>query len=93
MNPINTTTIIQRIPDILFSEMDEETVLLRIQNGEYYGLDQTGSRIWQLIEKPISFGQIIDTLVAEYNVSRTACENDVVEFLKGLYENKLIRIL
>jgi hypothetical protein len=93
MSNINLETVIQRTQDILSSVMDEETVLLSIQNSQYYGLRQTGSRVWQLIEKPISLGQIIDILVMEYKVSRTECENDVLEFLDGLQEKNLIRIL
>ncbi len=50
---ISTETIITQIEEIVASDIDGETVMMSIENGEYYGLDDIGSRIWELIEKPV----------------------------------------
>ena len=92
MNNIKDNTIIQRKSEILSSELDGETVLMSAENGEYLGLDDIGSRIWQLIEKSITFEILIDHLIKEYKVNRIDCEKDVLEFLEGLLNKQLIII-
>lgn len=89
---IHSNSVIQRFSGILSSEMDKETVMLSIESGEYFGLGETGSRVWQLIEKPVTFKVIIDILVAEYEVSRPECEKDVREFLEKLSDKNMIQI-
>ena len=42
---ITTNTIISQIEEIVASDIDGETVMMSIENGEYYGLDDIGSRI------------------------------------------------
>lgn len=83
-------TFFRRNPDLLFSDMDGETVMMSIQNGEYYGLDEVGSRIWQLLEKPESAETLTEKLIEDYEVTRENCLSDVMEFLNILAEKHLI---
>lgn len=83
-------TFFRRNPDLLFSDMDGETVMMSIQNGEYYGLDEVGSRIWQLLEKPESAETLTEKLIEDYEVTRENCLSDVMEFLNMLAEKHLI---
>ena len=46
---LNLDSIIKRNPEMVSSDMDGETVMMSMENGEYYGLDPIGSRIWELI--------------------------------------------
>ncbi|NLI24085.1 MAG: lasso peptide biosynthesis PqqD family chaperone [Bacteroidales bacterium] len=87
---IQENTFFRRNPDLLFSDMDGETVMMSIQNGEYYGLDEVGSRIWQLLENPESAETLTDKLIEEYEVTRETCLSDVMEFLNMLAEKQLI---
>ncbi len=87
---LTKNSIIQRKTELLFSKMDEEVVMMNIDKGEYYGLDEIGSRIWQILEKPVHFNDIIQTLTDEYDVEETTCRDDVTAFLKELHEKDLI---
>ncbi|NMB71392.1 MAG: lasso peptide biosynthesis PqqD family chaperone [Bacteroidales bacterium] len=87
---IQEKTFYRRNPDLIFSDMDGETVMMSIQNGEYYGLDEVGSRIWQLLENPESAETLTQKLIEEYEVSQETCLSDVMEFLNILAEKKLI---
>jgi len=80
----------RRNPDLIFSDMDGETVMMSIQNGEYYGLDEVGSRIWQLLENPESAETLTQKLIEEYEVPQETCLSDVMEFLNILAEKQLI---
>jgi hypothetical protein len=89
---ITPQSVIRRSKNLLFNEIDGEVVMLSIENSEYYGMDKIGSRIWELIENPVSVNELIGTLMDEYEVTREQCTNDTTEFLEQLAEKKLISI-
>jgi predicted RND superfamily exporter protein len=89
---IGPDTILKRKQDQLFSEIDGEVVMLSIENSEYYGMDKVGSRIWQLIEKPVSLNQLIGILLDEYEVTEEQCTEDTLKFIDQLMEKELVEI-
>ena len=92
MIEINDQSMISRQTDIVFNKLDDEIVMMSIKNGEYYGLDIIGSRIWEIIEKPVPFKQIIDILKEEFDVTEEQCIIDVKEFLGMLEKKNLIKV-
>jgi len=83
--------IISRSENQVSADINGETVMMSVEHGSYFGLDTIGSRIWSLIENPISVANIIDILIAEYEVTRNACTVDVIRFLSDLYGKGLIQ--
>ena len=90
--PLAASTAIVRAPDQVSGDIEGRVVLLSIQNGEYYDLNEIGSRIWQLIEKPITIGALVDRLVEEFEVERPRCEAETLNFLQALLKDNLARI-
>lgn len=84
-------SVVQAI-DVVAADMDGETVMMRIKSGMYYGLDDIGSRIWDLITTPRQVSQVIDSLMEEYDVGRAQCQKNTLVLLNHLYEEGLIRI-
>ena len=74
------------------TDMDNEIVMMDINKGKYYGFNSVGSRIWELIEKPLSVKEVISILLKEFNVDNKICEDTVLTFLNRLYNEKLITI-
>ena len=85
-------TVVKQAPGLVAADMDEETVMLNIEKGTYYGLDGIGSHIWQLIEKPHAVRSIVASLLEEYDVEGTVCQNDVLDFLNQLSSRGLILV-
>ena len=90
-----------RIPDsatvvvaagVLSSTFDEELVILNLDSGIYYGLEQVGARIWDLVRRPVRVGTIRDTLVSEYEVDPERCERDLKALLAELAAKGIVRI-
>lgn len=92
LTTMDINTILERNPEMVFSEMDGEIVMMSIENSEYYGLDPIASRIWQLLEKPSSVAHLADILLEEYEVDRETCLKDVLDFSGELLQKKIIRI-
>lgn len=72
------------------AQVDGENVILDLEEGIYYGLNPVGSRVWSLIQEPMSVGEIVDEITTEYDVGYEECFDDVVSLLQDLDENNLI---
>jgi hypothetical protein len=75
---------------MLFNEIDGEVVMLSIENSEYYGMDKVGSRIWQLLEKPLSFKELVTLLMNEYEVDEDLCRHDTLEFVRKMSDKQIL---
>lgn len=89
---IGPDTVLQRKPGLIFNTIDDEVVMLSIENGEYYGMDKVGSRIWNLLEEPMSFEALVEKLMEEYEVTNEKCRNESKLFLVRLIDQNLIII-
>jgi len=87
---IGPDTVLQRKSDLLFNEIDGEIVMLSIENGEYYGMDKVGSRIWELLRQPCTLKSLVANLMKEYEVSEQQCNIDTLVFINKLYDKELI---
>lgn len=90
---MDASTTFVAADDLLSGEFAEEAVILDLRNGVYYGLEETGARIWQLLKRPTSLGALRDALVGEYDVEPEPCERDLRELLRDLLERHLIRVV
>ena len=67
----------------------DEAALLGESREEYFGLNGTAVRVWELIAQPRSLAEICDVLVEEYDCDRDEIERDVRECLAELVADKL----
>ena len=89
---INNTDILSRNVEILSSDMDGETVMMSVENSEYYSLSKVGTKIYDILSKEMSFTELIDILTKEYSVDREVCEKDTKEFLEELLKKNIIKM-
>ena len=78
--------------DQVSSDLGGEAAILNLKNSVYYGLDPIGARVWQLIQQPMTLGQIRDVLRAEYDVELAQLEADIRDLLQELAEQGLVEI-
>jgi hypothetical protein len=74
------------------TEIDGEVVLMDIEKGSYFGMNHTLSRIWKLIETPVSVSTLCAQLTEEYDVTPDECMNDLLESLEGLKKENLVEV-
>lgn len=75
---------------VLCRIIEGEAVLLDLDSGQYYGLNDVGTRIWQLTQEGHPPSAICDCLVDEYDVPREDAEHDVTQFLEDLADKGLL---
>ena len=79
-------------PRVLFQTVDGGVVLLDIESGEYYGLNEVGTRIWTLLHVESSLIEILSALRIEYCVPEERLRSDIQQFLHHLQARGLIQI-
>ncbi len=85
-------SIIRRKNEIISGDVDGETVMMSIEGGNYHSLNETGSRIWELLESPSTVGRIIDALKDEYDTEPEVITREAYRFLEHLLERDVIQI-
>ena len=88
---IEMPTVVSRSGAVVSADMDDdEIVMMNVEKGMYYGMDDIESHIWELMERPLSVSQLCDTLMERYDVTREVCQEDVLGFLHQLHEEGLV---
>lgn len=85
-------SIVAAAPEQISSDLGGEVVILHLKKGVYYGLDEVGARIWELIQEPRTVGYVQEVLMAEYDVEAECCERDLLDILKHLASEDLITV-
>ena len=90
---INESTTVVVSDSQTSTEVGGERVILDLDRGVYYGLNEVGARIWAMMESPVTVDEIVTALLDEFeDVSREKCRDDVVNLLEEMEEQKLIRV-
>ena len=84
-------TLVTISSEVLFQELAGETVLLNIANEQYYGFDDVGTRIWQLLNEHGGETElVISQMLAEYDVDEALLRTDMANLIAKLAEAGLI---
>ena len=78
---------------VMARTVGDETVILDLTSGTYYGLDPVGARIWQLFADGQTLAQVRDIMLAEYDVSVDDLERDLNRLLSELSDKNLISLV
>ena len=77
-------------PDAATSAVGDETVILHLKNGTYYGLDAVGTRIWALLKEGLQPPEICARIAEEYDVAPDIAAADARRFLDDLKASGII---
>lgn len=89
---MNRDTCIKLKKKINVTDLSGEKVMVDFDTGKYYLIKGTGNDIWDIIQDEVTIGGIIDSLLAEYDVSEAECEKSVIDFLSKILELEMIEI-
>lgn len=73
--------------------VEDETVILSLRNGSYFGLDPIAAQIWGLIQDPRRVIEIRDRLLEEYDVDSEKCTRDLLGVLDQLAAWELVEVV
>ncbi len=78
--------------DVYFQALVDEAVILHTTSGKYFGLDEVGTRMWNLIAEHGALEPVIPILLAEYEVDEERLTQDLVELVDKLADRGLVAV-
>lgn len=69
-----------------------EAVILSLKSAQYFGLNEVGARIWNLIQEPKTVGAVLDAVLEEYDITPDQLECDLLALLEQMVINDLIEV-
>jgi hypothetical protein len=89
---ITGDSLVVRSCEPLVAVVDNEVVLLSVARGQYYGLDEIGSEVWNRIASPTHISQLCAALGEAFDADAETIGRDVLSFLNRLAEYELIEV-
>ena len=82
-----------RIPDdVLISRLQEESVILNLDSERYFGLDDVGTRILNVLTTSDSIEAAYKSLLEEYDVDGQVLRDDLLALIESLAKQGIIEV-
>lgn len=78
--------------DVLFRNLDGEAIILNTETGKYYGLDEVGTRMWDLLAEHGQVEPAYRALLDEYDVTEGQLQQDLLDLVDKLVSEGLLQI-
>jgi hypothetical protein len=88
---IERSAVLRRTDDHVSAPLEEWLVMMDIDAGKYYMLDEIASVVWTRLAAPTSVADLVNELCSRYDVAPSRCEADVLPFLTELHEKGLVQ--
>lgn len=92
MRRFNAGDRLIRNQEMLSTELDQETILMSIDAGAYFGLAGTAQWIWSKLDSPITYGSLLEEVIEEFNIAPEACAADLQGFLEQMEREGLLHV-
>ena len=77
-------------PEVIAKRLDQVTVLVDISTSRIYELNETGTRIWELLGQGLNVEQIVQHLVSEFVVEDYQAAEELKTLLSQLRDQGLV---
>lgn len=77
-------------PQVMSRVVGDDTVLLDLASGMYFGVDGVAKRIWESIVEGRNLGETAEVIASEYEVDKAQAQTDVLKFVTDLAERGLL---
>jgi hypothetical protein len=79
-------------PHVLVREMQGESILLQLDRESYFGLDEVGTRMWNVLVESPTVNDAARLLEDEFDVDGEALWTDLRRFVAELEEAGLVEL-
>jgi hypothetical protein len=93
MSRVTEQSAVVASPRQVSSDLGGEAVILHLESGVYYGLNEVGAAIWALLREPKGVVEIQESIQAEFAVDAERCQKDVIAILRQFEADGLIEVL
>lgn len=77
----------------IFRELDGEAVILDLDSGTYFGLNSSGTRMWNLlVQQHGTLQRVLEALEKEYEAAPETLRDDLLQLVRQLQQKGLVRV-
>ena len=91
-NQIDLNVRVKRCEEQMTADLGGELAILNTRTGTYYGLNEVASFIWQRLEETQTLRDIRDSILKQYAVEQSHCEQDLLDLIRDLAKHELVEI-
>ena len=85
-----TTQRYERHPDLRLTALEGEGVVLHLKERRYFTVNETGLVLLEALKQPRSMQELVDALLAEYEVTAAEAEATTRAFLGQCLESAVV---
>ena len=82
---------VQPSPDVVSRRLGDSAVLVHLETNRVFELNETGARVWELLREGRTCEQIVERLVAEFDVEPGQASSTLLELLGDLRREGLLQ--
>ena len=75
---------------VLFQKLGNEAVILHLDSEEYFGLDEVGTKILEVLLEQKSINDALPILLDEFNVDEKTLKKDIEELIEELKTENIL---
>jgi Coenzyme PQQ synthesis protein D (PqqD) len=79
-------------PEVIAKRLDQATVLVDISTSRIFELNETGTRVWELLGQGLNVEHIIQHLILEFEVADSQAAEEVKNLLSQLRNEGLVAV-
>ncbi len=88
--PLHPDSVVRAVDSQVSSRLGDEVAILELDQGVYFGLNNTGAFLWNLMQEPVRVNEMHAALVEEFEVDVDTAEKDLLRVLGELRDAGLI---
>lgn len=81
----------ERSKKTISGKLHDELVMMDMDQGKYFSLNQTATAIWELLEEPLTPEELCDRLTEEFDVEKEQCLEEVKIHLEEMVKLSLVQ--
>jgi hypothetical protein len=87
---MNETKILKIKKGLIVQKVNKETIVYDTEQAKIHTINETASFIFQKIKAQKNIGQIIESLVKKFGITKSKAEDDINDFIKVLVKEKIL---
>lgn len=84
------SAMLRRSPTTAWKRLGDELLIVASDTNTLTVLNDTGARVWELLEQARSLDELVATIVEEFAVDEGAARRDVAQFVEALDRQQLV---
>ena len=80
----------KRNKDVVWRTLGEDCILLHLESGIYYTLNEEGKMLWEALDGKNKLAQIRAKIMEHYEVDSGTIQKDLIEIMEDLIKENLV---